>query len=58
LYARLSKYITGTDRHSVRGQTVFALTHPYNTGYAVKYLCFAPILAHKEGTHLIGYVII
>jgi hypothetical protein len=26
LYAQLSKYITGTDRRSVRGQTVFALT--------------------------------
>jgi hypothetical protein len=45
LYAQLPKYITGTDRRSVRGQTVFSLTHPYNMRYAVKYYFFAQILA-------------
>jgi hypothetical protein len=39
------KYITGTDRRSVRGQTVFALTHPFNARYAVEHPFFAPILA-------------
>jgi hypothetical protein len=31
------KYITGMDRRSVRGQTVFALMHPFNARYAVKH---------------------
>jgi hypothetical protein len=44
-YAQISNYITGTDRRSVRGQTVFPSTHPYNMGYAVKYPFFALILA-------------
>jgi hypothetical protein len=39
------KYITGTDRRSVRGQTVLSLPRPFNTGYRVKYHIFARILA-------------
>jgi hypothetical protein len=45
LYVLISKYITGTDRRSVRGQTVFALTCLYNTVYLVKYHFSALILA-------------
>jgi hypothetical protein len=41
LYDRISKYITGTDRRTVR---VLTVTHPYNTVYAVKYRFFARIL--------------
>jgi hypothetical protein len=43
--ARYPKYITGTDRRTVRAQTVLSLTQPYNTGYRVKYRVFAQILA-------------
>jgi hypothetical protein len=38
------KYITGTDRHTVRAQTVLSLTQPYNTRYEVKYPFFAQFL--------------
>jgi hypothetical protein len=43
--ARYRKYITGTDRRSVRGRTVLSLSHAFNARYAVKYPFFAPILA-------------
>jgi hypothetical protein len=39
------KYITGTDRRSVRAQTVLSLLRPFNTGYRVKYPFFARFLA-------------
>jgi hypothetical protein len=39
------KYITGTDRRTVRAQTVLRLDASFNTRYAVKYYVFAPILA-------------
>jgi hypothetical protein len=42
--ARFPKYITGTDRRPVHGQTVFPLTHPCNTYYLVKDHFFAQIL--------------
>jgi hypothetical protein len=45
IHVLILKYITGTERRSVRGQTVFALTHPFNTGYRVEYHFFALILA-------------
>jgi hypothetical protein len=44
-YARISYYITGTDRRSVRRRTVFPLMRPYNRRYVVKYPLFAQILA-------------
>jgi hypothetical protein len=43
--ARYRKYITGTDRRSVRGQTVLSLSHAFNARYAVKHPFSAPILA-------------
>jgi hypothetical protein len=43
--SRISKYKTGTDRRTVRVQTVLSLTQPFNTGYCVEYPVFAPILA-------------
>jgi hypothetical protein len=45
LYARISKYITGKDRHSVRAQTVSYCFEAYYTGYRLKYYVFARILA-------------
>jgi hypothetical protein len=42
---RYHKYITGTDRRTVRAQTVLRLDASFNTRYAVKYYVFAPILA-------------
>jgi hypothetical protein len=39
------KYITGTDRRTVRAQTVLDCFKAYNTRYAVKYTVFARILA-------------
>jgi hypothetical protein len=44
-YVLKSEYVTGTDRCPVRGRTVFHLTRPFNTRYAVKYPFFALILA-------------
>jgi hypothetical protein len=38
-------YITGTDRRTVRAQTVLDCFKAYNTRYAVKYTVFAQILA-------------
>jgi hypothetical protein len=39
------KYITGTDRRTIRAQTVLRLDASFNTRYAVKYYVFARILA-------------
>jgi hypothetical protein len=44
-HAQYPKYITGTDRRTVRAQTVLSLTQPFNARYAVEYLFFARILA-------------
>jgi hypothetical protein len=44
-YVLISRYITGMDRGSVRGKTVFALMHPFNARYAVEFHVFALILA-------------
>jgi hypothetical protein len=44
-YVRISYHVTGSDRRSVLGRTVFPLTRPYNKRYAVKYHVFALILA-------------
>jgi hypothetical protein len=43
--AQSPKYITGTDRRTVRAQTISYCCKAYNTVYAVKYLFFARILA-------------
>jgi hypothetical protein len=43
--ARYWKYITGTDRRSVRAHTVLRLDASFNTRYAVKYAFFARILS-------------
>jgi hypothetical protein len=43
-HAQISKYITGTDRRTVRAQTVLSLKQPYNTRYGVKYPFFAQFL--------------
>jgi hypothetical protein len=37
ILSRISKYITGTDRRTVRAQTNLSLPRPYNAGYRVKY---------------------
>jgi hypothetical protein len=42
---RYQKYITGTDRRTVRAQTVWSLSQPSNARYAVEYHVFAIILA-------------
>jgi hypothetical protein len=44
-HAQYPKYITGTDRRTVRAQTVSDCFKAYNTVYAVKYLFFAQNLA-------------
>jgi hypothetical protein len=44
-HAQYPKYINGTDRRTVRTQTVLSLTQPFNARYAVEYLFFAQILA-------------
>jgi hypothetical protein len=44
-HAQYPKYITGTDRRTVRAHTVLRLDTSFNTRYAVKYLFFARILA-------------
>jgi hypothetical protein len=45
--ARISKYITGMDRRTVRAQTVLDCFKAFNTRYAVKYKFFARILTPR-----------
>jgi hypothetical protein len=44
-HAQYPKYITGTDRHTIRAQTVSDWFKAFNARYAVEYLFFARILA-------------